>query len=264
MTRPLIRVRMPDEALDDEDPYRLCWQGEPFYGIAEHRFESGAIQFESEYRFGRQDGVGRTYWPDGAVRRETWHDNGARLRERVWDQQGNPLEDLMLDAKGIVRHDVWTADGSVKQATRRPAHDNAVMRVAGAVAGLLGRPADAVGLVRGVRIPAMQIDFAGDRVARLDGAPFSGVTEDRDASGALRAESEFCRGVLDGLYREYDRGTIIRERWFDRGTLLRERSWYAGGQAREDRVIDADGIRSDFSWSADGTSERTFNRGSKD
>lgn len=106
-------MRIDADEIDLGDDYVWRHDGTPFTGTAEQRTPEGNLLHEDEYRNGAQDGLGRTYWPDGTVRAEHWYDYGIQIRERHWHADGSLREDTVTDARGVVKHFVWAEDGSL-------------------------------------------------------------------------------------------------------------------------------------------------------
>ena len=115
----MSRRRVSDEDIDYSDDGLALRAGERFTGIVEDLFPDGRPQFETEYRLGILDGLSRTFWPDGALHRETWYDYGVKLRERSWYASGGAQEDMVLDRDGLKHHYRYAEDGSVEHAYNR-------------------------------------------------------------------------------------------------------------------------------------------------
>ncbi len=112
------------------------------------------------------------------------------------------------------------------------------------------------------RVPGDDLEYERDTLTYRAGQRFTGIAEERFPDGGLHFETEYRLGVLDGLSRTYWPGGEVRiETWWDHGVKLRERTWYADGRPQEDLVLDRDGVRHHYRWSADGTVEQAYDRG---
>lgn len=106
-------MRIDADEIELGDDYIWRWNDEPFTGTTEQRTVDGAVLHENEYRNGVQDGLARTYWPDGTVRAEFWYDYGIQIRERHWDQSARLRKDTVTDSRGLVKQFSYAEDGSV-------------------------------------------------------------------------------------------------------------------------------------------------------
>ena len=112
MTR---RVSGDDLEMGDDYVWRL--DGKPFTGVAEDRFPDGGLHGETEYTNGIQDGLSRTFWPDGQLRLEYWLNYGSRVRARSWHPNGQMAEDTLVGGSFMRKRVRWAEDGTVLEAT---------------------------------------------------------------------------------------------------------------------------------------------------
>lgn len=111
--------RVDGAEVDLADGHVWMCAGERFTGTAVDRFRDGTLLGETEYRAGVPDGLSRTYWPSGVVRREAWYDYGIKPRERTWYEDGSPQEDVVLDQDGVKHHYRYAEDGSMTKSYYR-------------------------------------------------------------------------------------------------------------------------------------------------
>lgn len=113
MTAP----RVDGDEVELADGHVWVRAGERFTGTAVDRFPDGSLLGETEYREGVPDGLSRTYWPGGVLRREIWNNYGVRVRERWWHENGRIAEDLWIGDPSPRRHYRCAEDGTVLEAS---------------------------------------------------------------------------------------------------------------------------------------------------
>lgn len=64
--------------------------GKPFTGKAVAYYENGQKRIEFEYRDGKKDGKWITWYENGKKKLEGEYRDGEILREKCWDEDGNP------------------------------------------------------------------------------------------------------------------------------------------------------------------------------
>lgn len=112
------------------------------------------------------------------------------------------------------------------------------------------------------RVPEGDLDYELDTLTYRNGERFTGIAVERFPKGAVRFETEYRLGILDGLSRTYwPNGEVRLETWYDYGIKLRERTWYENGSPEEDVVLDRDGIKHHYRWAEDGAVQQAYNRG---
>ena len=258
-------MRIDTSEVELGDDYIWRHQDEPFTGTTEERTADGVLLHENEFNGGALDGLSRTYWPDGSLRQESWHDFGIELRARSWYRNGQIQEDAVRNSRGPVRHDTWAEDGTPTGANRRGLRRRqrsspgralgvrslrrapAPRRAAGALDGTASR----------IRVPVDDLDEDDVSLTYWRGERFSGISEERYPDGTLRFEIEHTNGIPDGLSRSYrPDGRLHREMWLDYGVRVRSRSWYPDGQLEEDICTAASSLPKHTTWAEDGTVTR--------
>ncbi len=108
----MLRIKSDDRAINEWGEY-YEWQGKPFTGICYELYPNGQLMSEVEVVDGFEDGSVRVWYPSGQLQEDgyakpgeryswtkEWFENGklkservsefhVRLKERVWDEQGN-------------------------------------------------------------------------------------------------------------------------------------------------------------------------------
>ena len=114
-------LRVLFDNLDFDVNQFAFWEGKPFTGIAYDLMPDGHVWSELEYVDGREEGIGRTWYPSRQVKHDItyrhggrhgpereWFENGKlksetifehtiNVKKRVWDEQGNLIRDFQLD-----------------------------------------------------------------------------------------------------------------------------------------------------------------------
>lgn len=118
------RIDIDDPDVDMDAGQRLLYQGELFTGEVEERLGDRVISLDV-YVDGIQDGIEREWYEDGTLRSEglvrrgravgfcrEWHQNGTLaveqvfddagflVKERKWDEQGQPTRDWEAAPQG--------------------------------------------------------------------------------------------------------------------------------------------------------------------
>lgn len=114
-------------------------EGEPFTGVAERHYETGALAERVSYRDGRKDGVSErwfvdgtrsyratysdnrrhgtveTWWEDGTRRSRSQYDNGvADGTQREWYRSGAPFKELNLEqGQEVGLQRAWRENGKL-------------------------------------------------------------------------------------------------------------------------------------------------------
>lgn len=107
------RIRVRAEDLDDDDGTLSFHRGERFSGISEELYPDGTLRFENEHTNGILDGLSRSYFPAGALHRETWWNYGVQVRVRSWYADGQLEEDIWTAAAPFPKHFAWAEDGTL-------------------------------------------------------------------------------------------------------------------------------------------------------
>ncbi|CAO5258491.1 MORN variant repeat protein [Frankia sp. AgKG'84/4] len=116
-----------DESIVEQDPARtvsiddidytddlfVVYEGKLFTGRVIDRYKDGQICKIDTYRKGRPNGLERSYFPDGSIESEHWHEDGGwHGTGRTWFPDGKLESETLYNHGEVVHEKRWSEDGT--------------------------------------------------------------------------------------------------------------------------------------------------------
>jgi antitoxin component YwqK of YwqJK toxin-antitoxin module len=122
----MLRVHYDDLDGDEWGDDVWYFQGEPFTGMAYDHHPNGQLHIEDSYVDGQRSGVGRMWYPSGALEKEIdTQRNGRRIEawERTWYEHGQRASETTIQFGRKITEKRWNEQGVLISEYAEPVSD---------------------------------------------------------------------------------------------------------------------------------------------